>query len=342
MLATFEDIMLIDDLLYNITKYLPFNHKIMFSRICKKNLIRFYDFDSEDYKYKKLYHLIDDIDNDFIGNIKYYINYYYILDEYININKRLYIDHGLLDDIDFENRTIDEICKLSSEEFFYLTRYRNCYTRFSNIFDEDLEDIIFRSIYGVYIRIMIEHSEEYEIDLQTHDHNEIDISKEIKDYYVSVIHEETDLDTFCSRCGSFGHDNISESCILYNEKFRDKQIKREVSYVISDMLKNVCDLYEDKVKGKKKLSTQCKGVNCNGVRSCKCVFAMCKKCCKLPECFYHYNKYIKKIEIQKQKNNVLKCKADKCKSFRSSKCISELCKICCKSPECSYHNQNYN
>ena len=158
MLITFENIIEIDDILFNISKYLPFEYKITFGKICNKNLIKFYDFNSDNYTYKKLYDLMEP-DDEYIMDIKYYIDYHKILEKYIQKNKKIYLESNKLDYVDFQEKTNDEIYSLPINEFLNLIEYYRRYNRYRNIFDEDLEDILFRSIYGIYVRIMIEYIE---------------------------------------------------------------------------------------------------------------------------------------------------------------------------------------
>lgn len=331
MIATFENIIEIDELAFNISKYLPFEHKIILCTVCNKNVIKFYDFTSEDYKYKKLYDLMEP-DDDYIMDIKFYIDYHKILEKYIEKNKKCYLESDLLNYVDFEGKTNDEICALPMNEFLNLVEYYRRYNRYRNIFDEDLEDILFRSIYGVYVRNMIEYIELNDITYTNDIQTEIDLSENIENYYISAIENDIDMDLFCSRCGSFGHDNISKSCILFNEKFTDKEINKHITYVLSDLVTKICKNHEEEKKEEKRIANMCYGKNCNSTKSSKCLSNMCKNCCKSSECLYHYNKIIIKNE-----QILLKCKGKRCKALRSSKCISNMCKNCCKSSDCLYH-----
>lgn len=331
MIITFENIIEIDDILFNISKYLPFEYKIIFGKICNKNLIKFYDFNSDNYTYKKLYDLMEP-DDEYIMDIKYYIDYHKILEKYIQKNKKIYLESNKLDYVDFQEKTNDEIYSLPINEFLNLIEYYRRYNRYRNIFDEDLEDILFRSIYGIYVRIMIEYIEYNDIIYSKDIQNEIDISENIENYYISVIENDIDMDLFCSRCGLFGHDNISELCILFNEKFRDKEINKNITYIVNDLVTKICKNYQEEIIEEKCKINMCNGKNCNNIKSFKCLSNMCKNCCKSSECSYHYNK-----NIIKNEQILLKCKAKRCKALRSSKCLSNMCKNCCKSSECSYH-----
>ena len=55
----------------------------------------------------------------------------------------------------------------------------------------------------------------------------ISIDDKITNYYILLFkNNNIDTDVICSRCGLFGHDNISKTCIFYDKKFEKNETKK--------------------------------------------------------------------------------------------------------------------
>jgi len=241
MTYTFQDILDNEDILPIIIRYLPFVSKIIVSKSFGKSYLKFYDFNSDDYKLKELGDLFDIMhDNDVIENIfdyKYYLDYDTILQKYIEVHKREFIENNLdyfSDDDEDESDLIEKIHSLSHTEFLSKIQYDHniWHTRFQNEFDEKLDEFMMYSIFDLNIRILIQIIEDNDFDV-IYDKS-LDIfslddkiqnmwSNEIEQHYINNI---DNLDKFCRKCGEFGHNNLSKECILHNEEYVAKEIKR--------------------------------------------------------------------------------------------------------------------
>ena len=179
---TFEIILNNKDILYKITYYLSFENKILFGKCCKINFLKYYNFNSKDYQFKELdniFEIDDDYIVEYIDNLKEnIIDYELVFNTYIECNKRTYIENNLkhfysidtdadtdteTDDTDTDDtdKFVDKICNLPNDKFLQKIEFRSYYgrllSRFSNIFEEEFDDILQRSIYSIYIRILFGH-----------------------------------------------------------------------------------------------------------------------------------------------------------------------------------------
>ena len=258
---TFEIILNNKDILYKITYYLSFENKILFGKCCKINFLKYYNFNSKDYQFKELdniFEIDDDYIVEYIDNLKEnIIDYELVFNTYIECNKRTYIENNLkhfysidtdadtdteTDDTDTDDtdKFVDKICNLPNDKFLQKIEFRSYYgrllSRFSNIFEEEFDDILQRSIYSIYIRILIEIIEDYNLDIKYHKKMDIfnldellpiSIDDKITNYYILLFkNNNIDTDVICSRCGLFGHDNISKTCIFYDKKFEKNETKK--------------------------------------------------------------------------------------------------------------------
>lgn len=336
---SFDIILNHDDILYQIIEYLPFENKIIFGKYCKKNFLKFYDFNSKDYEFKDLDNIFDE--DDYIGDVIYdlkycTIDYELVLHKYIECNKRTYIENNFKqfystdDDTDDDSNNsydsydtddtdvfVDKICNLPIEKFLKKIEYYNdsrygIYSRFKNVFEEELDDILHNSVYYIYLRILIEKIEEYSLDIKydvkigvfnLYELLPVSIDDEITEYYISSFENENiDTDVICSRCGLFGHNNISEKCIFYDKKYENNKIKKFAEYIINDLLDNVYIINQERIR---KELYMCKGQNCNNKKSNKCLFDKCKNCCKDNDCLYHKDKKTKALKYKELYKNKL-------------------------------------
>lgn len=326
---TFEIILNNKDILYKITDYLSFENKILFGKCCKINFLKYYNFNSKDYQFKDLHDLFED-DCDYIGDFRYNLKdcicNELLFNKYLEYNKKTYIENNLEEfyssgdesDIDTDE-FVDKICNLPIDKFkrkieYYNDPYYGRHSLFSNIFEEDLDNILEYSMYIIYIRILIEIIEDYNLDIKydnkmnicddLDDILPISIIDKMRNYYIlSFENDNINTDVICTRCGLFGHDNVSKTCIFYDKKFEKREIKKEVKYIIDAILDKVKNINEEKKRIKKRELTMCKGNNCSGSKSNKCIFNRCKNCCKDLECLYHINQQNKEIENKQKKIN---------------------------------------
>jgi len=91
------------------------------------------------------------------------------------------------------------------------------------------------------------------------------------------------LEVFCQKCGNFGHCSLSNKCVLYNETYKNKEIKYYANEIIDDIIKDVISIVKRKkiIKKKKYLCKSCKLKFFNK----KCDNKLCENCCN---CKNHY------------------------------------------------------
>lgn len=331
MAYTMQSIIDNEDLLSKLIQHLALEDKIKFGKMCNRKFLKFYDFTSDDYGLKDLYDLFgaDDGIFDILDDLKYYVDYALILKKYIICNQKMYVESGLVnvhlyaDEIADNCTYVDNICKLPLDIFLYKIRYGDRYREykpFNNVFEEDFDEIFRRSIYLVYVRLLIQTIESYSLDIKYDENSSsfdiklpTSLSTEIEKYYISVFDEKIDTDRVCTKCGLFGHENISKDCVLYNEQYADIKIKKEVSILLSNMKREVEYMYRAEKRETIRLATKCKSDRCSSSKSSKCILEMCKNCCYRNDacntCEYHCvlrQKEIqaaldKKIRLQRKK-----------------------------------------
>jgi hypothetical protein len=75
-----------------------------------------------------------------------------------------------------------------------------------------------------------------------------DIHNEIIKIYVNIFTNDEDIDLFCKKCGSFGHEYYEEECIFFNDEYKNVLIKNEVNYCLNDIITNIIVLDEEEKK----------------------------------------------------------------------------------------------
>lgn len=246
------------------------------------------------------------------------LNYKNILCQFIDINRHFYIKEYLCifypyprdfyyiyydgsDDDESEEyekdeeelynieSIIDKLCNISLEEFMYRIDYFYTKNSYTNVFARKLHKILQMSIHTVYFRVLIEIIEEYDVNVTYHDIDiftiesllPVNIYDKITDYYLELFsNPNNNVEVFCTKCGTFGHDNISKSCVLYNKTFEKLQIAKDMK----DLLYETVLYYADKELHQTSI---CKNKDCKNSISSKCISRRCKKCCHDTECIYH-------------------------------------------------------
>jgi len=213
-------------MVFEITSYLGFEDKFIFSKIINKKCLRYYDFNDIDFQYKNIYdilHLCNEINNDefceYMGELcsnftcelsNYYDEYYgYDVEDFMND--------------DYNNMPIE--------------RYRN------------LCDLFYNSYLSVYIRKIVEYIENNNIHI-TYDVDDdifelekkinIDIHNLVIEYY-KYIFENENIDIFCKKCGVFSHHTASTNCIFYNVHNENKLISKNVNKTITTIIDKIID-----------------------------------------------------------------------------------------------------
>jgi len=282
-----NDIFQNSDILQMIVKYLPLESKIILGKVTKSSHFRFYDFSSDDYKLK---HLRDLFDTDIID---FYMDYNEIHDKYVEIQRREFVKNNLSF---FDIPRIQSVySNIPIEEFILKVQYSHSrwHTEFENECDEKLSDIIKKSIFDVRIKVLTQIIEDNNIyiayDNSLDPYDIVDENKwndEITKYYLQNIHN---LDTCCSKCGVFGHDSLSKSCVFYSEESAKQELNREIGENLDSIINKVDIISARIAKNREKGLIGCKGKWCNKFSSYRCSFGLCKNCCKNNACRSHGN-----------------------------------------------------
>ena len=251
-----------DDMFLEITSYLTFEDRIIFSKSINKNCLRTYDFNSKEFQnntIRDIFNLCNEENDDefcehicelssqFICDMSNYYDAYYGYDEVEFMND------------EYNNIRCERVRELS--ELFHRT-YTNVYSR--KIIDYIENNYLYISYY------------DYDF-FQLEDELNIDTYGLIIEYYKYVFENE-DIDLFCNRCGLFGHHNASKECILYNIKNENKMIKQEVKETINSIADKIIDNHyteQKRLQREISLCVSCKIKNKKG----KCCNNCCGKCC---------------------------------------------------------------
>lgn len=254
----------IDDILFEITSYLSFEDRVIFSRAINKNCLRTYDFNSRKFQNKS------------IGDI-------------LNLNNE-----------ENDDEFCDHICELCSQFTSDLSDYydeyygyeaedfmNDEYNNISIIRYQNLSDLFHSTYTIVYSRKIIEYIENNNLSIQCSNYDFFQLEDELKniytyelviDYYKYVFENE-DIDIFCDRCGLFGHHNASKDCIFYNKKNENKMIKQGVNKTITSIIDKIIDNHYSEQKRLKRepfLCVSCKIHN----KKLVCPNNRCGSCCK--------------------------------------------------------------
>ena len=251
-----------DDMFFEITSYLTFEDRVIFSKAINKNCLRTYDFNSKEFQNSAIHDIFnlynEENDDDFCEHLCD------LCSQFTSDMSNYYDVYYGYDEEDFMN---DEYNNIPYE------RYR------------ELNELFHRTYTTVYSRKIIEYIENnnlfisyYDYDFfQLEDKLNIDTYAVMIKYYKHVFENE-DIDLFCDRCGLFGHHSASKECIFYNIKNENKMIKQSVKETIASMADKIIDNHYKEQKRLQReilLCVSCKIKNKKG----KCCNNCCGKCC---------------------------------------------------------------
>jgi hypothetical protein len=342
MFSIFEN----DDILKEIVSFLPFEDKIQFGKFCKKNFTKFYDFTNKNIsgisdlfyeKYDDIYDYLQDFRFMYMNVInKEYIEYRkeaYFYQEYNDINeyhKQLLYETKLFhkrwnydcdNESDTDSDTDSEITNISFSNYSFI--YRDF-----DIMEEECKELLDETFHTIYARIFIELIENYDLPIPTSqeldEHFPVCVFDEVISYYQTCLKNDTDVYTFCQRCGRFGHHNTSKTCIFYSLQYEKIEIKKEVKYQINTIINTIQSKYEEEVKRKLRepfLCVMCKIYN----KKKNCAFNCCGGCCKNDNCAPH--KKPPKIDPL-----CVICKINN----KKKSCAFNCCGGCCKNDNCKH------
>jgi hypothetical protein len=280
-----------EDIFEILVQYLPLEYKILFSRIYNKNLLKFYDFNCRDYKTKQLSDLMCNNKHvyNYISDLKYELmNCYDLVDKYTEKYEK----------------NIKELYSLPYQEFCNkMESSRHCNSTSYYIYKHDVSTIIDNSIYTIYVKVLIDHIESQNIDIEYDVNDKIIpdeypyIFDEVAEYYMKIFEEDDDIynKCICTRCGVFGHDSESPKCLLYDIDY----VKYKTNEFITDILDNVISksIHIAEVK-EYNCKYICRNERCGYNKSDKCIYHKCKHCCEELDCLHHMKMRDKK---EKQK-----------------------------------------
>lgn len=251
-----------NDMFLEITSYLTFEDKIIFSKSINKNCVKTYDFNSKKFQNKNIHDIFnfynEENEDEFCEHISE------LCSQFTSDMSNYYDTYCGYDESDFIN---DKYNNIPDE------RYRK------------LSELFYRTYTTVYSRKIIEYIENHNLSIlyynydffQLEDELIIDTYDLIIEYYKYVFDNQK-INVFCNRCGLFGHHNASKECIFYNIKNENKMIKKEVKETIHSIVDKIIENnYEEKKRLQREplLCVSCKIRNKKG----KCCNNFCGKCC---------------------------------------------------------------
>jgi hypothetical protein len=214
-----------DDMFLEITSYLTFEDRVIFSKAIKKNCLRTYDFNSKKFQNRTIHDIFnlynEENDDEFCEHICE------LCSQFTCDMSDYYDEYYGYDEEDFMN---DEYNNIPFE------RYR------------ELSELFHTTYTTVYSRKIIEYIENNNLSISYYDYDFFQLEDELNidtydliiEYYKYVFDNE-DIDVFCNRCGLFGHHNASKECIFYNIKNENKMIKQGVKETINSITNKIID-----------------------------------------------------------------------------------------------------
>ena len=251
-----------NDMFLEVISYLDFEDKVILGKSINKNCLKKYDFNSIDFRYKNIddifYFYNEENDDD---NCEYICN---LCSSFTSELTNHYNDYYGYDEDDFMN---DYYNNINHERY------------------QELSNLFHSSYMKVYARKLVEYIENNNMSIVYFDYTifeleenlDIDIYDLVIDYYKYVFENE-DINTFCEKCGLFGHYNSSKECVFYNVYNEKKLIKENVNKTIIKIVDKIIDNHDEeqrKLKREPLLCFSCKLNNKNN----KCFNNCCGKCC---------------------------------------------------------------
>jgi hypothetical protein len=252
----------IHDIFYEMTSFLSFEDKIVFSKACNKNCVKTHDFNSENFEHKSIRDIFnfynEETDDEFCEHMS-------------DLCSQFTSDM---------NDYYDSYYGYSEEDFM-----NDYYNNISFFRHERLKELFYETYTTVYSRKIIEYIENNNLTIQYYDYDFFKLEDEliIDTYdliikYYKYVFDNENIDLFCNRCGLFGHHNASKECIFYNVENEKTIIKHDVKQTIAKILdkiiKNIQE-EEKQLQRKPLLCLSCKMNNKNNKCSNKC----CGNCC---------------------------------------------------------------
>lgn len=252
-----------DDMLFEITSYLTFEDRVIFSKALNKNCVRTHDFNSKKFQNRTIYDIFNlySKDND---DDEFFEHMCELCSQFTIDMSNYYDTYYGYDEEDFMN---DEYNNIPYE------RYR------------ELSELFYATYTTVYSRKIIEYIENNNLSISYYDYDFFQLEDElnIDTYnliikYYKYVFENEDITVFCNRCGLFGHHNASKECIFYNKKNENKMIKQGVKETITVIVDKIIDNHSKEQKRMQREPLLCLSCRINNKKS-TCANNCCGKCC---------------------------------------------------------------
>ena len=266
----------IDDIFFYISTFLDLQSKIILEKILNKKIIKSFDFLSTKYE-KKNFTYINCICS------KCYCN--------LVFNQSLILEDKYKNFLIYENE--DDLKKNEFDDDLYYKIYKP-----NNFFYKEQINFLTDTYYCISIRSFLEIIEKYDIcidlfktscifELNFNSNIYEEIYNNIDNYYDDAIKNHK-LNNICKKCGLFGHNDETKECILYNKKYENYVVKKNVKKIVNNML-DIIVINEEREKIYK-LNNKSYCIECNKLFSNKnCKYKKCKICCN---CKNHKKKLI--------------------------------------------------
>jgi hypothetical protein len=241
--------------------------------------------------------------SDIIHKIIYIDDIFRYLLDFLNFDDKIVfsilINKNLVKNINIFNR---KYMKKDLSEYFYICT--ECYDNISNDMYYTLThkynnfitnefEYIYNNCYYIAVKAFLEILDINKINLNITKFEcifHLELNSEIYDMIYDKIENIYDnaiinnlLEIFCQKCGNYGHCSLSNYCVLYNESYKNKEIKNDVKNIIDDIIKNVfITIKKEKIINNKKKNI-CKSCDLYLLNK-KCINKYCKKCCN---CSFH-------------------------------------------------------
>jgi hypothetical protein len=240
-----------EDMKNEITTYLNFDEIVNLSKSINKNCFKKYNFFSDDFKLKNISEIFNFLKNeDELPDEEMEDDVYieYLNDLIFNFTSEIqeyYYDlYDLYDDFDYDS---DNPYKDSNNACLEMSIQR------------DIEHFFYQTYMEIYCRKVAEMIEYNNLSMKLFNSplNEVDeamekinydIHNEIIKIYVDIFTNDEDIDLFCKKCGSFGHEYYDEKCIFFNDEYTNALIKNEVKYCLNDIITKIIVLDEEEKK----------------------------------------------------------------------------------------------
>lgn len=311
-----------------IANFLNFNDKLNFDKYCEYSFIKFYNFYGRNYSSKEITDIFSvyktDETADFILEatsdiyIDSYLILYYYYDDYCKYkNGKNEEDESEDDDSKNDDSKNDDeynkehnLSKLSEDEIDEIVNK----IRFifgGQSFEYGLIDLknsfVLSNYSAVYARKFIEIVEDnnlqikYNKNIDIFDYNilpdEYDVHNEVYKYLKYVLLNGYDIDIFCRKCGTFGHNfryNPTDCC-FYNKGYMKRKLKEHQDYITTQELEEKKRKEKEELNRLRNLELTCKKCN-KYFFSTNCINKECANCCFDITCKKHKTKNIKNVK----------------------------------------------